>query len=1218
MDEQTPRSPRPHRWKLPWLGGAAAPPAEERHAPIATDTIWNIDGRGWLDQLSAPLGLSLPLPWWRAVRLDGGEMRRLAACLRGGVPFAGIRARLRSGPLAGTPVELTGRPRGAGWGGAALPGDRPAIPDFAAAGLRGARLIEAVLARTAAALPAQYVFVARRERDGTLQPEFAAIPPGGMEIAGHPYRGTGTACGGVLDRRRPLVVADGLDDRYPLFGRFRRLGAVAYAGTPLWEDGASPTAVLAALGTAPFDDPRRVEATLAEAARLIAPHFRPALEERRLSGTVERLSSLLDHLPGMAYRLRLSPDGRRRMLLVGGGAAELVGVEAAELCRWPSERLLGLRHPEDREHGLAASIALLNRGEPARLRWRMVRPDGRTLWVESSETLVGRDGADLIVEGMVWDCSHDVEARDEMARHLGELKAVVDYTTDWESWLGEDGRPRWVSPGVEVVTGYTAEECMLHPGYPRDFILDDDREVHDNAIAAARAGSVVADVDIRIRHRWGGTKWCALSVQPMIADGEAAGLRLCVRRIDRRKAAEQMLHEREEEIARVLAALDLVREAVVVSNGEGRVTYANAAAAHLFGCQAAAELRGRPWRELGLAGSASAPFLDVIEASLASRGAWSGELALGHGEAAAFLDSRFARLPGAGFIAVLTDIGARKLADERLRENEERYRALFETAGDAIFVMEGASIIDCNPRAEALLGYGRDELGGHGLHDFAPPRQPDGRESQVAAARLLAKAMSGEPQAYDWQARRRDGAMVSLEVTLTCVPRRGRPYLVAVARDVTERRRREEEQRRLEQQLQQARKLEALGQLAGGVAHDFNNILGAIRGFADLLADEVAAGSAGERYVRRILTASDRAKGVVRQILAFSRRTEMARVAVTLGGLAEECAGLLRASLPATTGLSLTLAPGAAGAVVDGDRDQLAQVILNLVINANDALGGTPGDISIAVAPAIPGPELRRLAERNRPELALAVETQPDLQGGIVAMTGSFDPARPHLALSVADTGPGIPQEVIERAFDPFFTTKAPGQGTGLGLAVVHSIVLAHRGAIVVHSFPGQGCRFDIVLPLGRGEAAAEAPAAGTRATPPAGTRVLVVDDDVDFGDMILATLEHHGVEAAVVSSPVDALEVLRDDPDAWDVLVTDQTMPGMRGIDLARAAKAIRPGLPCLICTGYPEALDPGTLTAAGVFALLPKPVDIPAYLAALARAVAPRRDEEAPPPRA
>lgn len=1211
MEDVDTRPTRPRRWKLPWQGDAPEPVAPAAAGEVAaTDLLWSVDGRGRLTALSAPAGVSLPLPWWRAVHLGRQGRREVRASLKAGRPFTGVRARIRLGPLAGTCLELSGRGRNGGWSGAALVRDDPWVADFAVDGRSGGDLVQAVLDQVAAAIPARHVFIARRERDGTLVPEFAAAAPGvGGDLVGYPYRSIGTACGDVLATGRPLVIADRLDERYPLLGRFRRLGITAYAGMPLFEGQATPGAVLVALGTAAFDDPPRVEAILAAALGHIGPDFRIAQAEHRLTRSTERLTSLLDNLPGMAYRVRMSPDGRRRMLYASQGAERLIGTSPADLCRWSSDRLLELRHPDDRERSLADTGALLGRGEVADLRWRLVRPDGRVVWVQSSETLVGRDGVDLVIEGMLRDCGPEVEAQDELARRVRELKTVVDYAPDWESWLDETGRLRWISPGVEKVTGYTVAECLIYSGYPRALVCDEDLGVFDNALAAAQAGSAVADIDIRIRRRWGETSWCSLSIQPVVADGQPAGLRLCIRPIDRRKAAEQMLHQREEEIARVLAALDLVREAVIVSNAGGHLTYANAAAARLLGFEAAAALRGRPWRELGLAGSSSAPFLDIIESSLVSRGAWSGELALGHGEGTAFLDTRFARLPQDGFIAVLTDIGARKLADEQLRENQERYRALFETAGDAIVLMEGASIIDCNPRAEAVFGHPLGELLGHGLHDFAPPRQPDGRESQVAAAGLLSKALGGHPQAYEWLGRHRDGSLVNLDVTLTCVPRRGRPYLVAVARDVTERRRREEEQRHLEQQLQQARKLEALGQLAGGVAHDFNNILGAIRGFADLLVDEVPAGSPGERYVRRILTASDRAKGVVRQILAFSRRSEMARTSIDLARLAEECLGLLRASIPATTGLGFILDAGAAAAVVEGDRDQLSQVVLNLVINANDALDGAPGDIRVALAPVGDMPELRRLAGRTRPELALAVEVETLDDGTIVAVTGSFDPSRPHVALSIADSGPGIPGTVIEHAFDPFFTTKAARHGTGLGLAVVHSIVLAHHGAIVVRSHPGRGCRFDIILPTGQGEAAAESAAAGTETGLPPGTRVLVVDDDLDFGDMILAMLEHRGIEAAVVSSPLDALDVLREQPGAWDVMVTDQTMPGMRGIDLVKAVKAIRPDLPCLICTGYPEALDEGTLASAGVFALLHKPVDFPHYFSLLGRALAARQ---------
>jgi signal transduction histidine kinase/CheY-like chemotaxis protein len=402
-----------------------------------------------------------------------------------------------------------------------------------------------------------------------------------------------------------------------------------------------------------------------------------------------------------------------------------------------------------------------------------------------------------------------------------------------------------------------------------------------------------------------------------------------------------------------------------------------------------------------------------------------------------------------------------------------------------------------------------------------------------------------------------------------------------------ERRRREE----VERHLQQAQKMEALGLLAGSVAHDFNNLLGAIQGFAGFIAEDSAEDEPASYYAQRILTASKRGKTLIGQILSFSRQLEMKREVFVPADLIAETTALLTASVPATSTVSVETDPETPALV--GDRDLLGQALFNLCTNANDALGGQPGTISIKTHPTdLTRPELGKV-----PEGAGSVtNVWEDGDGGIHAATGSFDPARQCVSLVVSDTGCGMDRGVVEKIFVPFFSTKQHDHGTGLGLAAVHRTVVAHQGAVLVHSRPGGGSTFELILPCDDRLVPPQPKDQPARTAATAvGGRILLVDDNQDFGDMLLAALERRGFDVSPCSDPRDALEGIKEFPDAWHVMITDQTMPHMSGLELIRSAKAVQPELVCFLCTGYAEdALDDATLAEAGAIALLRKPVDI------------------------
>lgn len=395
----------------------------------------------------------------------------------------------------------------------------------------------------------------------------------------------------------------------------------------------------------------------------------------------------------------------------------------------------------------------------------------------------------------------------------------------------------------------------------------------------------------------------------------------------------------------------------------------------------------------------------------------------------------------------------------------------------------------------------------------------------------------------------------------------------------------------MERHLQQAQKMEALGLLAGSVAHDFNNLLGAIQGFAGFIVEDSPESDSASYYGQRILMAGKRGKALIGQILSFSRQVDLKREVFAAADLIAETKALLEATLPVSTQLAINADLG--GATLSGDRDLLGQALINLCTNANDALGGAPGIVSIMA-------HLHQSGDEVTARLPASPGTEPivwqDADGLAHVATGSLNPSQPCVSLVVSDSGCGMDKGVMGKIFAPFFTTKTKEHGTGLGLAAVQRTVLAHSGLILVESRPGFGASFEIVLPCDSGNAAV--PAADRPARPPCaatGGRILLVDDDSDFGDMLLTALERRGYDVSPCSDPLEALAGLKEFPGAWDAMVTDQTMPNMSGLELIRSAKALHPDLVCILCTGYAEdALDETTLADAGAVALFRKPVDV------------------------
>ncbi len=387
-------------------------------------------------------------------------------------------------------------------------------------------------------------------------------------------------------------------------------------------------------------------------------------------------------------------------------------------------------------------------------------------------------------------------------------------------------------------------------------------------------------------------------------------------------------------------------------------------------------------------------------------------------------------------------------------------------------------------------------------------------------------------------------------------------YIAPVLHARLQRDRKEEDKKKLKARLSQAQKMEAIGTLAGGIAHDFNNILAAIIGYAELAILEVPDGSKVKQDLMEIFKAGNRAKDLVQQILTFSRQSDMEKKPVRVSRIVKEALKFLRASLPTTIEIRENIEKDIG--TIEADPTQIHQILMNLCTNAHHAMREEGGILEVTLT--------------NVDMDAYTIRQYPDISSG------------PYVRLSVSDTGHGITPDVKERIFDPYFTTKGVGEGTGLGLAVVHGIVKDHAGAITVYSETGKGTTFHIFLPVIE---KAEEPKKETMGPLPTGhERILFIDDDpslVEIGREILGKL---GYDVVAKTSSIEALELFREQPDKFDLVITDMTMPNMTGDRLAAELMKIRPDIPTILCSGFSEKMSNEKADALGIKNFLMKPI--------------------------
>jgi PAS domain S-box-containing protein len=508
---------------------------------------------------------------------------------------------------------------------------------------------------------------------------------------------------------------------------------------------------------------------------------------------------------------------------------------------------------------------------------------------------------------------------------------------------------------------------------------------------------------------------------------------------------------------------------------------------------------------------------------------------------------------GLFIISSIVDLSARKVADQRFRAAVER------APTGVLLTSETGAIVLVNREVERMFGYDRSELLAMQVEELLPERfrAPHGSYREGFSKHPQPRSMGAGRSLFGL---RKGGGEFAVEIGLNPIETDAGVCVLASIVDVSIREAGEARRRELEGQLRQAQKLEAVGTLAGGIAHDINNVFGAILGFADLIATEPQTDQA-QSDLRELAVAVGRGRDIVRRILQFSRKQDLSLRPVELGSELRETLQLLRRTLPKSVDLQISVPEGLPQ--IRADLTSLHQVIVNLATNASHALphGGT---LSITAS-------------------------ETEVSSGDAVLVPGLKTGR-YVVLEVADDGAGMDRETLARAFEPFFTTKRQGEGTGLGLSMVRTLLQAHGGAVSLSSEPGLGtqarCWFPAIERQEKPTEVAEAEIPRGR-----GEQILVVDDEPVLLQLAVRNLTALGYQVRGTGDPQEALRWIAEDAGGLRLLVTDYAMPKMNGLELAAAAHALRPGLPILMETGYASNAPRGELQRAGIRALLAKP---------------------------
>ncbi len=667
------------------------------------------------------------------------------------------------------------------------------------------------------------------------------------------------------------------------------------------------------------------------------------------------------------------------------------------------------------------------------------------------------------------------------------------------------------------------------------------------AIKEALKGSPQS-YDLQISVKSGKKRWVEIRMQKIVLL-QKSHLLIFVSEISERKKTEQRLY-------RLINIVDQIGEGVGTADLNGIITYVNQAWADMHG-YSPRNLLGKHlsiFHDDDQNAREVAPFNKKV----LRRGYNSGEIGHKRSDGRLFLTHMTTTLQKdengrvVGFIGVATDLSDQKKVEEALRESEIKFRHLFNLSPQPIsFTDLNGTFLDVNQKFCETLQYSRNEIIGKDSLDLGFPA-----EDRRQFIDLLVE--NGEVAGYEISHKIKNMKSIQVQLYSKLIHIKDKFYTLTVYHDITP-------QRTLEAQLIQAQKMEAIGTLAGGIAHDFNNILSAILGYIELSRIYVEPGNKVAQYLEEEFKAANRAKELVRQILSISRQAEQRRKPIDINNIVLDVLTMLKATLPSSVEINKYLKKDVG--LIEADPVQIHQVIMNLVTNAGQAMMDKGGSLTVSVDTEI----IESNSKGNLPDLK----------------TGKY------VKVSISDTGHGIKPEDKKRIFDPYYTTKAKGVGTGLGLAVAQSIVKKHGGTISFSSEPGKGTDFFIYLPIINHTAIRKSAGPVVDSLLPVGKEyILLVDDEETIIETGKEMLEYLGYSVETSINGADALELFKNHPQQFDLIITDMTMPGMNGDVLSRKILEIRPDIPIIICTGYNPQIDEKIARENGLKAFIFKPL--------------------------
>jgi PAS domain S-box-containing protein len=894
--------------------------------------------------------------------------------------------------------------------------------------------------------------------------------------------------------------------------------------------------------------------------------------EEKLRESERRLSDIINFLPDPTFVI----DKERKVISWNKAIETETGIKAEEILgRGNYEYAI----PFYKERRPTLIDLVLQRQDDIEKKYKNIKRRGDTLIGEASmpsarggeRYLLGTAAAIYDTKGIIVgaiETISDITERKQADEALREsemkFRALAESSAS-AIFLLQGEKFRYINPSFESMTGYSMHE-LAKMDYREIVHQNSQALVREKALARQRGENVPFRYEIKIITKNNEEKWIDFTSTVIDFENKPTIL-VSGFDITERKLTEEAL--RQSEIL-YRSVIENIQDTFYRTDMDGTLTMMSPSGGKLFGYDSVDQLIGCKVAETFYMNPESRK---QLIASIETQGFVKDyEVKLRRCDGAVidvstsshpYFDDNGVML---GIEGMLRDISQRKRAEESLRHSEERFSKAFHIspAPTIISTINEGRYIDVNDEFLHMIGYSREEMIGRTASELNVWTNYEDRKT--VAQKLIEKGFLRREMLH---LRTKKGDTRNVLVSAEIITINGENLILSLFYDITD-------QEKLEARLRQAQKMESIGTLAGGIAHDFNNILGAIMGYTEMALIDHKENNRLRRYLEQVFKGGERARDLVKQILAFSRQSDQNPRPLRVIPIVKEVLKLLRASLPSTITIHQDIQSDMD--TVFADPIQIHQIMMNLCTNAAHAMRETKGELKVSLA-------------------TMEIRT-----GDTLIMHNDLSPGM-YIELTVSDTGYGIDPMIMEKIFDPFFTTKGPGEGTGLGLSVVYGIIKSYGGTITVESEMGKGTEFHVYLPLlmetmdEGGIETAEYIRGGNES-------ILFVDDEevlVQLGKEMLAGFGYEVVER---TSSLEALKLFQSRPDRFDLVITDMTMPNMTGTELAKEIMSIRPGIPVILCTGFSETISPEKAKAIGLREFIIKPL-LKNQLAAVIRRV-------------